>query len=457
MGLLQAAHHAGQDVQTGVDGAAEAQLLGADDLLDIRLMLAQLGVTGLAGLDDRFDQLGQERAIDAQHTAMAGGAAQQTAHDVAAALVGRQDAVGGHKDGGTDVVGNHADGDVILLVLAVLLARDALDVVQNGGNGIDLEQVVDILHDDGQTLQAHAGINVRLGQQLIVALAVGIILTEHEVPDLHEAVTVAADAAGRLAAAVLQAAVIVDLRAGAAGAGAVLPEVVLLAQADHVVLRDADFLRPDVVGLVILLINRDVQAVSGNLEFLGQELPRPGNDFLLEVILEAEVAQHLKEAAMAGRDADALNIRGADALLAGGHAMPRRLLLAEEPFLHGGHAAVDQQQAGVILRNQREAAQAQVALRLKIMQVLFAKLVQSGPLHRCCSPIHKIAMQGPPQKITAHAPIQGRRLLCFRGTTQFAAPQEYNTTALPLCVCVNAAGTLGSAPKAPGWLCRASA
>ena len=109
---------------------------------------------------------------------------------------------------------------------------------------------------------------------------------------------------------------------------------------------------------------------------------------------------------MAGRDADALNIRGADALLAGGHAMPRRLLLAEKPFLHGGHAAVDQQQAGVILRNQREAAQAQVTLRLKIMQVLFAKLVQSGPLHRCCSPIHKIAMQGPPQKITAHAPIQ---------------------------------------------------
>ena len=236
-----------------------------------------------------------------------------------------------------------------------------------------------------------------------------------------------------------------------------LPEVVLLAQADHVILGDADFLRPDVVGLVILLINRDVQAVSGNLEFLGQELPRPGNDFLLEVILEAEVAQHLKETAMAGRDADALNIRGADALLAGGHAMPRRLLLAEEPFLHGGHAAVDQQEAGVILRNQREATQTQVALRLKIMQVLFAKLVQSGPLHRCCSPIHKIAMQGPPQKITAHAPIQGRRLLCFRGTTQFAAPQEYNTTALPLCVCVNAAGTLGSAPKAPGWLCRASA
>ena len=83
------------------------------------------------------------------------------------------------KDGSTDVVGDDADGDIVLLVLAVLFAGDALDMVQNSGNGVDLEQVVHILHDDGQTLQAHAGINVRLGQQLIVALAVGIILAEH--------------------------------------------------------------------------------------------------------------------------------------------------------------------------------------------------------------------------------------------------------------------------------------
>ena len=99
--------------------------------------------------------------------------------------------------------------------------------------------------------------------------------------------------------------------------------------------------------------------------------------------------------------------------------MARRLLLTKEPLFHGGHAAVDQQQAGVILRHQREAAQAQMILRLKIVQVLLTQFVQSGPLHRYCSPIHKIAI-APPQKNTAHAPLQGRRLLCFRGTTQFA-------------------------------------
>ena len=185
------------------------------------------------------------------------------------------------------------------------------------------------------------------------------------------------------------------------------------------VLRDADFLRPDVIGLIIVLIDRDIQAVCRDFQLLSQKLPRPGNDFLLEVVLEAEVAQHLKEAAMAGGDANALNIRGTDALLAGCHTVAGRFLLTEEPFLHGGHTAVNQQQAGVILRNQREAAKAQMAFGFKIVQVLLAKLIQSGPLHRLCSPIHKIAIELP-QKDTALAPIQGRRLLCFRGTTRFA-------------------------------------
>ena len=72
---------------------AKRCLLGADDFLDISLMLPQLGVSGLAGLDDGLHQLHQERAADAQHPAMAGSTAQQTAQHIAAALVGGQDAV----------------------------------------------------------------------------------------------------------------------------------------------------------------------------------------------------------------------------------------------------------------------------------------------------------------------------------------------------------------------------
>ena len=388
VGLFQAVDHVVQDGHAGVDGAGKVCLLGAYDLLDIGVVLTQFGVSRLAGLDDGLDQLHQEGAADAQHPAMAGGTAQQTAQHVAAALIGGQDAVGHHEGAATDVVGDDADGDVVLCIGTVGLTRDVLHMVQHALDGIDLEQVADALHHAGQTLQAHAGINVGPCQALVVALAVGIELAEHQVPDLHIAVAVAAHAAGRLAAAVLRAAVEVDLRAGAARAGAMLPEVVFLAQTDHVVGGDAHLLGPDVVSLIVLFVDGDVEPILGDGHPLvaGQELPCPGDDLFLEVILEGEVAQHLKEGAVAGGDADALDIRGADALLAGGHAVAGRLLLCEEPLLHRGHAAVDEQQAGVIFRDKREAVEAQVALAFKEAQVLFAQFVQTGPLHNCISP-----------------------------------------------------------------------
>ena len=182
-----------------------------------------------------------------------------------------------------------------------------------------------------------------------------------------------------------------------------LPEVVLLAQTHHVVRGNADLLGPDIVGLVVLLVHRDVQAILGDSHPLvtGQELPSPGDDLVLEVILEGEVAQHLKEGTVAGSDAHALDIRGADALLAGGHAVTGRLLLCQEPLFHGCHAAVDQQQAGVVLGYQGEAVQTQMTLAFKEAQVLFAQFIQTGPLHRSFSPQSSLALR--------------RRFLCCYG------------------------------------------
>ena len=57
--------------------------------------------------------------------------------------------------------------------------------------------------------------------------------------DSHIAVAVAAHGAAGLAAAVLGAAVVVDLGAGSAGAGAVLTEVVLLSELEDALGGDA--------------------------------------------------------------------------------------------------------------------------------------------------------------------------------------------------------------------------
>ena len=120
--------------------------------------------------------------------------------------------------------------------------------------------------------------------------------------------------------------VVEDLAARAAGTGIChLPEVVrleflpagLVPDAHDAVLRHADVLGPDVVGLVVRVIDRDPELVLGQLVDPGQEVPREGDRLLLEVVAEGEIAQHLEERVMAGRVADVFEVV---VLAAGAHA-----------------------------------------------------------------------------------------------------------------------------------------
>ena len=143
----------------------------------------------------------------------------------------------------------------------------------------------------GQPLQAHAGVDVLLLQLGVVALAVVVKLGEHVVPDLHIPVAVAAHGAAGLAAAVLGAPVIVDLGAGAAGAGAVLPEVVLLAEAEDPLRGNADLSSFQMrkasssAGVVSLPANTEGYSRSGSRPThsgAGEELPGPVDGVLLK-------------------------------------------------------------------------------------------------------------------------------------------------------------------------------
>ena len=283
------------------------------------------------------------------------------------------------------MVGDHAQGHVSGVALAIGSAGQLSDLGGDVHNRIHIEQGGHALAHTGQTLQAHAGINVLLLQLGIVALAVVVKLGEHHVPDLNVPVAVAAHGTAGLAAAPLLAAVVVDLRAGAAGTGAVLPEVVGLAELEDVVGGDADLLVPDAEGLIIgggsLVAGEDGGVETAGVQAhplrAGQKLPGPVNGVLLEVVAEGEVAQHLKVGAVAGSLTDVLDIAGADALLAGGHPVAGRLLLTGKEGLHGGHTGVDEQQAGIVLRDQGKAGQAQVSLCLKEGQEHLAQLIQA--------------------------------------------------------------------------------
>ena len=156
-----------------------------------------------------------------------------------------------------------------------------------------------------------------------------------------------------------------------------LPEVVGLAEAEDVLFGNADDLVPDLKGLIVIQVDRGIQAVLLQAHHFRQELPAERNGLVLEVIAEGEVAQHLKVGAVAISLADVLNVAGTDALLAGGDTVPGRLLLPGEPGLHGGHAAVDQQQGLVVGGgDQGKAGQTKMALALKVAQEHLPQFVQ---------------------------------------------------------------------------------
>ena len=68
--------------------------------------------------------------------------------------------------------------------------------------------------------------------------------------------------------------IVVDLGAGAAGAGfAHLPEVVLFVEAEDAAFGDAGDLLPELFGVVVFAEDGDVELVFGQAVVLGDEVP----------------------------------------------------------------------------------------------------------------------------------------------------------------------------------------
>ena len=276
---------------------------------------------------------------------------------VAAALVGRQYPVLDQHHRAAHVVGDHPQGHVGPLIPAVALLGQLRRPVEYLPGGVDLVQVVDALQDRRHPLQAHPGVDV-LGRQraLDVEVVLGpdlaqLVLHEDQVPDLEEPVLVCLGAA---VAAVVGAAVVVDLRARAAGAWhAHVPVVVGKPAGLDPAFRQADLVPPDRVRLLVAEQDRGPQLVLGEAEPAvrlgpGQQLPGVGDRPLLEVITERPVAQHLEERRMPGGLPDLFDVQRAHALLHVRHPPVRRRPLAEQVRLERLHARDDEQHRGIV-------------------------------------------------------------------------------------------------------------
>ena len=140
----------------------------------------------------------------------------------------------------------------------------------------------------------------------------------------------------------------------------------LVADADAALGRHADVLRPDLEGLVVLVVDRRPELVFRQLVDLGQELPREADRVALEVVAEAEVAEHLEERVVARGVADVLEVvvlaAGAHAALRGRRAHVRPLFLAEEDVLELDHARVGEEQRRIVAGHERARGHDRVAL-----------------------------------------------------------------------------------------------
>jgi len=348
IGLLQFGDGFVEVGDAAVEGGGEGFLLGAQGADDFLAAGGQFGEEAAHLLFEDGEQLAEEGLHEADVAAVAGGAAQQAAQDVAAAVVGGHDAVGDGERQRAQVVGDdpHGHGG---FVLEVGLAGELGDGLDEGHEDVGVVVGRLALDDGDDALEAHAGVHA-LGRQFVEgAVGLAVVLHEDVVPDLDDLGRAGVDHVRRAA---VGGQVEMDFRARAAGAGlAHFPEVVLLAEAQDVVGIDVGAGAPDVGGLVVGLVDGDPEAVLGELPDFRQEFPGPGNGLALVVVAEGPVAEHLEKRVVVGVAADFLEVvvlaRDADALLGVGDALPGRLAGAEEDFLELVHARVREQQRGI--------------------------------------------------------------------------------------------------------------
>ena len=209
-----------------------------------RHALHHLGIAGLHQLRDEPGELVQVRILLPDHARVAHSPPHDFAQHVAAAFVGRRDAVVDQESGGPRVIRVDPQRYIVARVGAVNHA-----VPDQLGGAVDdgAEQVRFVVGDlalqhRSQAFQAQAGIDRRAGQGRHQAVGGPLELHEHQVPDFYETPAAIVREPFVLASRLggFGAQLVVDLRARSARSGiAHLPEIILLVQAKNAVFGNA--------------------------------------------------------------------------------------------------------------------------------------------------------------------------------------------------------------------------
>ena len=280
----------------------------------------ELGVAVGQRLDHGLVHGAEERRLEAEARAVQDGAPDDPAQHVAAALVGGRDAVGRDRAHAAAVVAEHAERAHGIAAVGVAPAREALQGLDHVRRLVGLEEAAGVLQEHGDALDAAARVDVLRRKRREGAVVAAIELHEDEIPELEEAIAVAARLAVGPAAAVLRAAVVVELRARAARPGRPgLPEVVLAERDDAArrgcPARARDRARRRRARAGRRPRRRSPRCARGRAPSARRELVGHLDRARLEVVAEREVAHHLEERQVAVGRADHVDVDRAEAAL----------------------------------------------------------------------------------------------------------------------------------------------
>ena len=364
--------------QPALQRAPEAGLLQLQHLGDQRLGADQLGKRLAHLVEQHRHHAPQQRLARTQQLRVAHAAPHDPAQHIATALVGRHHAVGDQEGAAAQMVGDD--------LVRWPVGPHGMGVAQRRRCADQRLEHVDVvivglaLQHGRDALEAHAGVDRGLGQVEAGRLVDLLVLHEDEVPDLDPAVAVLVRAARRPARDV-GAVIVEDLRARAARAGVAHgPEIVAGADPDDAPLVEPGDLAPQLERLVVAGVDRDQEPVPVEAVFLGDQVPGELDRQRLEVVAEAEIAQHLEEGVVPGGVADIVEVvvlaAGAHAFLRGRRPVVGPLLGAGEHVLELHHAGIGEQQGRVVVRHERRRAHHLMAVAAEILEEGGADLVR---------------------------------------------------------------------------------
>ena len=307
--------------------------------------------------------------------------AQDTADNITSLSVCGELTIGNRERDSTQVVGDNTHSNIRLLILAILLARECCDASNRRLEHIGIVVRLLALKNHTQALEAHTGIYILCRQGLQRAISLAVELHKYKVPNLDNlrVAHIYHLTARNLCYLLLVAKVVVNLATRTARTSlAHLPEVILLVTTDDVVLGQE--LLPVVESLLIegnaillaTLKYGSIHTALVELVYLGEQLPRPLDSLLLEVVAIRPVAEHLEHGVVVGVVAYLLQVvvltRHTQTLLSIGYTRPLAGCITKEDILELVHTSIGKHQRGVILHDHRCRSYNLVLLRTEKVQ-----------------------------------------------------------------------------------------